>query len=138
MFNRNEFIENQIHLDDEAINLMTELYDSMFQEYSAPKFSVDSRELLIECAEKLDWSTIDPEIFGSMIQAAVHPEQRRSFGMHYTSVSNIMKVIEPLFLNKLIEEFRLNKDNIKELNLLKLILFLLMESLGYPLKHLFF
>lgn len=118
MFNRNEFIEDQIQLDDKAVNLMTKLYDSMIEEYNVSQFSAGSRKLLIECAEKLDWSTIDPDVFGSMIQAAVHPKQRASMGMHYTSVSNIMKVIEPLFLNELLEEFRLNKDNIKKLNVL--------------------
>ena len=70
----------------------------------APKFSNRSRKMLVECGE-LNWSEINPDIFGSMIQAVVHPDQRGGMGMHYTSVSNIMKVIEPLFLNELHEEF---------------------------------
>lgn len=78
--------------------------------YSAPKFSRRSRKMLLECGE-LDWSAINPDIFGSMIQAVVHPDQRGGMGMHYTSVPNIMKVIEPLFLNELKEEFEKHHDN---------------------------
>ena len=70
----------------------------------SPLFSARSRRMLIECGSELDWSDINPDIFGSMIQAVVHPDQRGGMGMHYTSVTNIMKVIEPLFLNDLYEE----------------------------------
>lgn len=69
-----------------------------------PVFTTRSRKIIIECGE-LDWSKINPDIFGSMMQAVVHPSERGSLGMHYTSVPNIMKVIEPLFLNDLKEEF---------------------------------
>ena len=82
--------------------------------YKSPKFSPRSRKILIECGE-LDWSEINPDIFGSMIQAVVHPDQRGGMGMHYTSVSNIMKVIEPLFLNELHEEFANNQHNPQKL-----------------------
>ena len=67
--------------------------------------------MLIECGADLNWSEINPDIFGSMIQAVVDPSQRGNMGMHYTSVSNIMKVIEPLFLNELKEEFAKHSDN---------------------------
>lgn len=77
---------------------------------ASPKFSTKSRRMLIECGSELDWSDINPDIFGSMIQAVVHPDQRGGMGMHYTSVINIMKVIEPLFLNDLYAEL----DNIVE------------------------
>jgi len=70
----------------------------------APSFTIKSRRMLIECGSELDWSDINPDIFGSMIQAVVHPDQRGGMGMHYTSVTNIMKVIEPLFLNDLYDE----------------------------------
>ncbi|MFO0887501.1 MAG: DNA methyltransferase [Candidatus Saccharimonadales bacterium] len=73
-------------------------------EYPAPKFNAQARRLIIECGE-LNWAQINPDIFGSMIQAVVHPGQRAGLGMHYTSVINIMKVIEPLFLEDLKEEF---------------------------------
>ncbi|MDQ7090527.1 MAG: class I SAM-dependent DNA methyltransferase [Methylococcales bacterium] len=65
-----------------------------------PVFSRQSRKLIIECGT-LNWKDINPDIFGSMIQAVVHNDQRSNMGMHYTSVVNIMKVIEPLFLNDL-------------------------------------
>jgi hypothetical protein len=76
-----------------------------------PKFNRKSRAMLIECGSDLNWSEINPDIFGSMIQAVVDPSQRGNMGMHYTSVPNIMKVIEPLFLNELKEEFEKHSDN---------------------------
>lgn len=83
--------------------------------YDAPKFSKKSRDLIIECGQ-LDWSEINPDIFGSMIQAVVHPSMRGGLGMHYTSVPNIMKVIEPLFLNELKEEFEKAYNDEAKLN----------------------
>ncbi|HAX48519.1 MAG TPA: class I SAM-dependent DNA methyltransferase [Ignavibacteria bacterium] len=74
------------------------------KQIDVPKFTKRSREAIIASGE-LDWSVINPDIFGSMMQAVVTPEQRGGLGMHYTSVPNIMKVIEPLFLTKLNEEF---------------------------------
>ena len=59
----------------------------------------------ILAAGDLDWAAINPDIFGSMIQAVVSEENRGELGMHYTSVPNIMKVIGPLFLDELQEEF---------------------------------
>lgn len=84
----------------------------------SPKFSTKSRRILVECGE-LDWSEINPDIFGSMIQAVVEPEQRSEAGMHYTSVPNIKKLIEPLFLDELYAEFEKHKNN--ERNLEKLL-----------------
>jgi hypothetical protein len=81
---------------------------------AAPRFSTKSRKMLIECGSELDWSDINPDIFGSMIQAVVHPDQRGGMGMHYTSVTNIMKVIEPLFLDGLYAEFENIEDNIDD------------------------
>lgn len=83
-----------------------------------PKFTTSSRKLIIECG-KLNWDSINPDIFGSMIQAVVHPGQRENLGMHYTSVPNIMKVIEPLFLNDLYEELENSKNDIKKLTKLR-------------------
>lgn len=71
-----------------------------------PTFSRKSRAMLIECGADLNWSEINPDIFGSMIQAVVDPSQRGNMGMHYTSVPNIMRVIEPLFLTELRDEFQ--------------------------------
>lgn len=69
-----------------------------------PRFSAHSRNKIIECGE-LDWKDINPDIFGSMFQTVIDEEQRGDLGQHYTSVPNIMKVIEPLFLNDLRKEF---------------------------------
>jgi hypothetical protein len=68
--------------------------------HPSPVFDRKSRDLLLTLGS-LDWAEINPDIFGSMIQAVVMPDQRGSLGMHYTSVPNIMKVIEPLFLDEL-------------------------------------
>lgn len=81
-------------------------------QHGLPKFNRKSRQLIIESGE-LDWSAINPDIFGSMIQAVITPEHRGGLGMHYTSVPNIMKVIEPLFLNDFYEEFESAKGNPK-------------------------
>lgn len=69
-----------------------------------PKFSKRARRLLKECGE-LYWKDINPDIFGSMIQAVAQPGLREDMGMHYTSVPNIMKALQPLFLLSLEEEF---------------------------------
>ena len=73
-----------------------------------PQMGAKARRIIIECGE-LDWKDINPDIFGSMIQAVVNPEERANQGMHYTSVPNIMKVINPLFLDELRGEY--NKLN---------------------------
>ncbi len=74
------------------------------------------RKLIIECGAELNWSLINPDIFGSMIQAVISDEHRGTNGMHYTSVPNIMKVINPLFLDDLKESFENSKGNSKKLN----------------------
>ena len=70
----------------------------------SPKFNAKARKILVELGE-LNWRDINPDIFGSMIQAVVVPEYRSDLGMHYTSVPNIQKLIKPLFLDALYEEF---------------------------------
>ena len=75
-----------------------------------PKMGQKARRIIIECGE-LDWKDINPDIFGSMIQAVVNPEERANQGMHYTSVPNIMKVINPLFL----DDLRKNYNEFNEL-----------------------
>ena len=87
----------------------------LFQdEIPIPKFNKEARNILEESGD-LDWSHINPDIFGSMIQAVVNPDQRGNLGMHYTSVPNIMKVIKPLFLDELYEELEKAKGNSKKL-----------------------
>lgn len=65
-----------------------------------PAFGKKGRRTLLECGT-MDWSEINPDIFGSMFQAVIDVEQRSRLGQHYTSYSNIMKVIQPLFLDSL-------------------------------------
>ena len=71
---------------------------------ASPVFTAKARKILIELGE-LNWRDINPDIFGSMIQAVVMPEYRSDLGMHYTSVPNILKLIKPLFLDALYEDF---------------------------------
>lgn len=80
------------------------------------KFDSQAWDLLIECGEMLNWSEINPDIFGSMIQTIASNDTRGNLGMHYTSVSNIMKVIKPLFLDNLYDEFENSYDNINKLH----------------------
>ena len=70
-----------------------------------PKMGYKARKIIIECGD-LDWKDINPDIFGSMIQAVVNPDVRAKEGMHYTSVPNIMKVINPLFMDDLRGEYK--------------------------------
>ena len=70
-----------------------------------PDFDPRTRRLLLECG-KLDWSEINPDIFGSMFQSVIDPKQRSRLGQHYTSVPNIMKAIKPLFLDELQTAFQ--------------------------------
>lgn len=65
-----------------------------------PRFSKIARSYLIHIGN-LDWTKINPDIFGSMIQAVAEDEERGALGMHYTSVPNILKVLNPLFLDDL-------------------------------------
>lgn len=85
-----------------------------------PIFNKKSRAVLIQCGADLNWSEINPDIFGSMIQAVADPGERANMGMHYTNVSNIRKVIDPLFLDGLKEEFESNFDNKSKLEQLLL------------------
>ena len=79
-----------------------------------PKFSRIARSYLIH-AGNLNWKEINPDIFGSMIQAVADDEERGSIGMHYTSVPNILKVLNPLFLNDLRESLQEAGDNHRKL-----------------------
>ena len=74
--------------------------------------------LLAKASDDFDWSKISPTIFGAVFESTLNPETRRSGGMHYTSIKNIHKVIDPLFLNELKEEFQGIKDD-KDLSNIK-------------------
>lgn len=75
-----------------------------------PRFSKIARSYLLHVGG-LDWTKINPDIFGSMIQAVAEDEERRELGMHYTSVPNILKVLNPLFLNDLRSKLEEAGDN---------------------------
>jgi hypothetical protein len=79
-----------------------------------PKFTKIARSYLIHVG-KLDWTKINPDIFGSMIQAVADDEERGALGMHYTSVPNILKVLNPLFLDDLRAELEAAGDNPRKL-----------------------
>jgi hypothetical protein len=79
-----------------------------------PKFSRIARSYLIH-AGNLNWEEINPDIFGSMIQAVADDEERGSIGMHYTSVPNILKVLNPLFLDDLRGQLEQAGDNARKL-----------------------
>jgi hypothetical protein len=83
-----------------------------------PNFNRTARRLFLECGE-LDWRTINPDIFGSMIQTIVQPGARGDLGMHYTSVPNIMKVLRPLFLDDLNDTYEKAKDSPQKLEALR-------------------
>ena len=77
-----------------------------------PPFTEEIKDLLIKKAsDDFDWSEISPTIFGAVFESTLNPETRRKGGMHYTSIENIHKVIDPLFMDELNEEF----ETIKEL-----------------------
>lgn len=71
-----------------------------------PMFTEEIRSLILkDASENFDWSDISPTIFGAVFESTLNPETRRSGGMHYTSVENIHKLIDELFLNDLTDEF---------------------------------
>src|SRR5882757_9514578 len=79
-----------------------------------PRFSRIARSYLLHIGN-LDWTKINPDIFGSMIQAVVEDEERGALGMHYTSVPNILKVLNPLFLDDLRAQLEEAGDNARML-----------------------
>jgi hypothetical protein len=79
-----------------------------------PRFSKMARSYLLHIGN-LDWKKINPDIFGSMIQAVAEDEERGALGMHYTSVPNILKVLNPLFLDDLREKLAEAGDNPRKL-----------------------
>jgi hypothetical protein len=96
---------------DEQLNEFPYVNGKLFEEI-LPMASFDSkmRQALLDCCY-IDWSKISPAIFGSMFQSVMNPKERRNLGAHYTSESNILKLIKPLFLDELWEEFETIKGN---------------------------
>ncbi len=96
---------------DEQLAQFPYVNGKLFEEI-LPTASFDSkmRQALLDCCY-IDWSKISPAIFGSMFQSVMNPKERRNLGAHYTSETNILKLIKPLFLDHLWAEFEMVKDN---------------------------
>ena len=98
--------ERDPYLDDDLAQFPY-VNGGMFAEMDMeiPNFTDELRDLILTNASSgFDWSSISPTIFGAVFESTLNPETRRSGGMHYTSIENIHKVIDPLFLNDLKEE----------------------------------
>ena len=91
---------------DEDLSQFPYVNGELFNErLRIPSFNAAMRSLLIDACE-FSWDVISPAIFGSLFQSVMNPSERRSQGAHYTTEKNILKVIEPLFLDALRGEFR--------------------------------
>ncbi len=103
--------ENRFKNLDEQLNDFPYVNGKLFEE-NLPTASFDTkmRQALLNCCY-IDWSKISPAIFGSMFQSVMNPKERRNLGAHYTSETNILKLIKPLFLDELWAEFQSIKDN---------------------------
>ena len=103
--------ENRYTNLDEQLADFAYVNGKLFEEI-LPTASFDGkmRQALLDCCY-LDWSKISPAIFGSMFQSVMNPKERRNLGAHYTSETNILKLIKPLFLDDLWKEFGGIKDN---------------------------
>jgi hypothetical protein len=96
---------------DEQLADFAYINGKLFEEIlPTASFDKKMKEALLECCY-IDWSRISPAIFGSMFQSVMNPKERRNLGAHYTSETNILKLIKPLFLDDLYKEFDKVKNN---------------------------
>jgi hypothetical protein len=96
---------------DEQLNEFPYVNGKLFEEVlPTASFDTKMRQALLDCCY-IDWSKISPAIFGSMFQSVMNPKERRNLGAHYTSETNILKLIKPLFLDELWAEFERIKTN---------------------------
>ncbi|SMD41764.1 Methyltransferase domain-containing protein [Aquiflexum balticum DSM 16537] len=96
---------------DEHLAAFPYVNGKLFEEFlPIPAFNFRMREILLLCSA-LNWGKISPAIFGSMFQSVMDPVERRNLGAHYTSEKNILKLIRPLILDELREEFEKLKGN---------------------------
>ena len=103
--------EKRLKIRDESQSDFAYINGKLFAEPLAPAaFDSGMRQTLLDCCG-LDWSRISPAIFGSLFQSIMDKEARRNLGAHYTSEENILKLIKPLFLDELWEEFEKVKKN---------------------------
>ncbi len=100
---------------DEHLNQFPYVNGKLFEEIlPIASFNSKMRSILLE-ASSLDWGKISPAIFGSLFQSVMNPEERRNLGAHYTSEKNIFKLVKPLFLDELRNEFEKVKSNSNKL-----------------------
>lgn len=96
---------------DESLNAFPYVNGKLFEEnLPVAAFDSDMRKALLDCC-RLDWGKISPAIFGSLFQSVMDEKARRNLGAHYTSEKNILKVIKPLFLDELWQEFNSSKND---------------------------
>jgi hypothetical protein len=107
--------ENRMTNLSEELKRFRYIDGSLFREPLPPaSFDAKMRSILLDCCD-FDWTQISPAIFGAMFQGVMNPQERRELGAHYTSEENILKVIKPLFLDELEEEFERSVSTSAEL-----------------------
>lgn len=116
--------ERNQHLTDE-LNAFPYVNGHLFKErIDLPSFTHEMRDQLLQCC-LFNWKDISPAIFGSLFQSIMDRQARRNLGAHYTSETNILKVIEPLFLNQLKDEFHktnaLKQEKLRNTRLIELM-----------------
>lgn len=103
---------------DEQLNMFPYVNGRLFrQRLATAAFNSHMRQILLDCC-RLDWGKISPAIFGSLFQSVMDEEHRRNLGAHYTSEKNIMKLIKPLFVDELWDEFHAAGENHNKLRAL--------------------
>lgn len=110
--------EDRDPYDDSMVSEFPYVNGGLFAEENIeiPQFTDEIRDVILsKASDDFDWSEISPTIFGAVFESTLNPETRRAGGMHYTSIENIHKLIDPLFLDDLKKEF----EEIKELKVLK-------------------
>lgn len=110
--------EDRDPYDDSMLSTFPYVNGGLFEkeDIEIPQFNENIVDLLLQKAsEDFDWSEISPTIFGAVFESTLNPETRRTGGMHYTSIENIHKVIDPLFLDELNDEL----DTILEIKVKK-------------------
>lgn len=109
----NTKIEDRDQYEDDMLLSFPYVNGGLFENSNIeiPRLNPDIIDIiLIQASENFDWSKISPTIFGGVFESTLNPDTRRAGGMHYTSIENIHKVIDPLFLNDLKEEFKRIKE----------------------------
>lgn len=97
----------EIGIASDELKIFPYVNGGLFEgEIEIPNFTDDVKNLLLEDACAFNWDGISPTIFGAVFESTLNPATRRAGGMHYTSIENIHKVINPLFSGRFKDEFR--------------------------------